>query len=108
MWLAVIIIAPPAFLSFTEKATTGVGVRPRVQLAEAAGLAAVQSLRAAGIRAEIGYRGNLKRRMARADKIGASHVVLVRDNSGMVEVRNMDHGNQEIMPIEQIAMFIGA
>ena len=95
-------------LAAAPDAPRSVVVIPVGDEAEAAGLAAVQSLRAAGIRAEIGYRGNLKRRMARADKIGASHVVLVRDNSGMVEVRNMDHGNQEIMPIEQIAMFIGA
>ena len=39
----------------------------------------LQSLRAAGIRAEMAYRGNLRRRMERANRIGARAAVILGD-----------------------------
>ena len=44
---------------------------------EAAALDIMQALRGAGIRAEMAYRGNLKRRMERANRIGARAAVII-------------------------------
>ncbi len=52
-------------------------VVPVGDAAEAAALGVLQSLRAAGVRAEMAYRGNLRRRMERANRIGARAAVIL-------------------------------
>ena len=54
-----------------------VAVVPVGDGAEAAALTVLQNLRAAGIRAEMAYRGNLRRRMERANRIGARAAVIL-------------------------------
>ena len=54
-----------------------VAVVPVGEAAEAAALAVLQALRHAGIRAEMAYRGNLKRRLERANRIGARAAVIL-------------------------------
>ena len=44
---------------------------------EPAALAALQALRTAGLRAEMGYRGNMKRRLERANRIGAHTAIII-------------------------------
>ena len=64
---------------------------------EAAALDALQSLRRAGIRAEMGYRGNLKRRMERANRISARAAVIIGSaeaERGVAQLRNLATGEQ--------------
>jgi histidyl-tRNA synthetase len=82
-----------------------VAVIPDGDAAEAAALEILQALRAAGIRAEIGYRGNLKRRMERADKAGARAAVIVGADAahGMARLRDLATGAQTELPIAELA-----
>lgn len=71
-----------------------------VPLGDAAGAQAqviAQDLRKAGYVVELGYSGNMKRRLNRANKAGASAAVIIGDDElakGVATVRNMDCGEQ--------------
>ena len=61
----------------------------------------LQSLRHAGIRAEMAYRGNLKRRMERANRTGARAAVILGDDdiaNGVAQVKDLATGAQEAIP----------
>ncbi len=65
---------------------------------EAAALDAMQALRGAGIRAEMAYRGNLKRRMERANRIGARAAVIIGEAElarGVAQVKDLGSGEQQ-------------
>ncbi|MBR0656768.1 histidine--tRNA ligase [Plastoroseomonas arctica] len=75
-----------------------VAVIPVGDAAEAAALDVLQALRSAGVVAEIAYKGNLKRRMERANKISARYAVILGDAElaeGRVQLRDLDSGTQE-------------
>ena len=81
-------------------------VVPIGEAAEATALTVLQSLRAAGIRAEMGYRGNLKRRMERANKLGARATVIIGDNDiaqGVAQVKDLTTGMQEAVALDAVA-----
>ena len=74
--------------------------------AEATALAHVQALRDAGIRAEMAYRGNLRRRMERANRIGAHAAVIIGDDDiarGVAQVKDLKTGEQEAVALAEIA-----
>ena len=74
--------------------------------AEAMAITILQSLRSAGIRAEMAYRGNLKRRMERANKVGArAAVILGQDDlaAGTAQVKDLATGTQEAVAFADIA-----
>jgi histidyl-tRNA synthetase len=55
-------------------------------------------LRQGGIAAEIAYKGNLKKRMERANKIGARAAIIIGESEvaeGVFVVRNLQDGSQE-------------
>ncbi len=57
----------------------------------------VAGLRRRGIYCDIGYRGNLKKRMQRADAAGASYAIIVGDDElseGQIAVRSLKSGEQ--------------
>ena len=60
---------------------------------EAPALAVLTALRAAGVQAEMEYRGNLKRRLERANRRGARAAVLV-EADGSLQLRDLDAGTQ--------------
>ncbi len=65
----------------------------------------LQALRNNGIRAEISYRGNLKRRMERANRIGARAAVILGDDDiahGLAQVKDLATGTQEAVPFSHI------
>ena len=81
-------------------------VIPIGDAAEAPAIDAVQSLRHAGIRAEIGYRGNLKRRMERANKQGARAVVIIGEaeaERGVAQVKDLATGTQNEVALTDLA-----
>ena len=86
-----------------------VAVVPIGEDAEAAAIGILQSLRAAGIRAEMSYRGNLRRRMERANRIDArAAVILGADDlaQGVAQVKNLRTGVQEAVKLPDIATYL--
>jgi histidyl-tRNA synthetase len=86
--------------------TAPVVVVPIGAAAEATALTVLQSLRAAGVRAEMGYRGNLKRRMERANKLGARATVIIGDNDiaqGVAQVKDLASGTQQAVALDAVA-----
>ena len=74
--------------------------------AEAAALELAQNLRGAGFVVELGYRGNLKRRMARADRLKARAAVILGEDElagGTATLRDLDSGEQTAVPLSALA-----
>ena len=100
--LAMLLAAPPA-----EPAP--VVLVPMGDAAEAAAIGVLQLLRRAGIRAETAYRGNLKRRMERANKQGARAAVIIGDAelaAGQAQVKNLATGTQEAVALDKLAPYL--
>ena len=73
---------------------------------EAAALGIMQALRGAGIRAEMAYRGNLKRRMERANRIGARAAVIIGEAElarGMAQLKDLATGAQSEVLLAELA-----
>jgi histidyl-tRNA synthetase len=82
-----------------------VAVIPVGDAAEGPALDVLQALRRAGVVAEIAYRGNLKRRMERANRIGARAAVILGDEeiaAGVAQLRDLDAGTQEKVPLPEV------
>jgi histidyl-tRNA synthetase len=97
--LAMLLETPPP-------APAPVAVVPIGEAAEAAALSVLQSLRHAGIRAEMAYRGNLRRRMERANRIGARAAVILGDDDisrGVAQVKDLATGAQEAVALAGLA-----
>ncbi len=97
--LSMLLEAPPA-------SARPVAIIPLGEAAEAAALPLLQSLRQAGIRAEMAYRGNMKRRLERANKINASYAVILGDDElakGEATVKNLADGSQQKYALPQLA-----
>ena len=74
--------------------------------AEAAAIDILQTLRRAGIRTEMAYRGNLRRRMERANRIAARAAVIVGADDiarGVAQVKDLATGEQVAVPLAQVA-----
>ncbi len=70
-------------------------------------ISVMQALRDAGVRAEIGYTGNLKRRMARANKLGAKYTIFVGAiKDSPVGIRNMETGDETEKSLDELVEFI--
>src|ERR1700733_4873791 len=97
--LAMLMDAAPA-------APAPVAVIPVGDSAEVAALDVLQTLRQAGIRAEMAYRGNLRRRMERANRIGARAAVIIGDDDiarGVAQVKDLATGEQEAVALAELA-----
>jgi histidyl-tRNA synthetase len=97
--LAMLLPAPPP-------APKPVAVVPVGDAAEATALDILQALRGAGIRAEMAYRGNLRRRMERANRIGARAAVVIGEDDiaqGVAQVKNLATGEQEAVALAELA-----
>ena len=84
-------------LDATPAVQQPVAVIPVGDVAQEAAVRALAALRTGGIRAEMAYRGNLKKRMERANKARASHVVIIGETEvvgGTVQVRDLATGLQ--------------
>jgi histidyl-tRNA synthetase len=85
-------------LAESPEANFPVAVIPVAEAQEAPALAMMQMLRMGGIAAEIAYKGNLKKRMERANKIGAQAAIIIGEAEvaeGVYIVRNLTEGSQE-------------
>ena len=79
---------------------------------EAMALTLAQSLRRAGFSIDLGYSGNIKRRLQRADKIKARAAVILGDNElarQVAALRDLDTGEQTEIPlaalVDRLALF---
>lgn len=85
-------------LAESPEPTRPVAILPVSEAEEAPAIELLQMLRASGVPAEIAYKGNLKRRMERANRIGSQAAVILGESEvaeGVVLVRNLADGSQE-------------
>ena len=92
-------------------APTTIAIIPVGDAAQTPALAVLQTLRQAGIRAEMAYRGNLKRRMERANRIGAPLAVILGEDEaarGVVQLKHLGTGEQEEVAQSELAADLAA
>lgn len=71
---------------------------PMGEKAEIVGSNIAYQLRDAGVYVDMGFRGNMKKRMKRASDAGATHTIIIGDNElekGVVLIRDMETGDQQ-------------
>ncbi len=91
-------------------AAAAVAVIPVGDGAQDAAIGVLQALRAAGIRAETAYRGTLKRRLERANRIGAGFAVILGEaeaERGVAQVKDLGRGTQQEVAIDRLAAMLG-
>lgn len=96
--LAMLLRDPPA-------APRPIAVVPVGAEAERRALLLTQQLRQAGFAVELGYGGNLKKRMKRANGLGARVALLLGEEElaqGSAGLRDLDSGAQELVPLEAL------
>jgi histidyl-tRNA synthetase len=85
-----------------------------IPMGEAAALAAtgiVASLRRAGFASELGFKGSMKKRMQKANDMGARYAVIVGEDElakGVASLKNLQTGAQQEVAIDAVAAAIRA
>ncbi len=88
-----------------------VAVVPVGDAALSAALGVLQALRGAGVRAEMAYRGNLKRRMERANRIAAGFAVILGEEEvarGVAQLKHLQRGTQEEVALDRLPAHVAA
>lgn len=96
-------------LDATPAAPRPVAVVPMGEGAMGAAILLLQALRAGGVRAEIAYRGNTKKRLERANRIGATHAVLIGEDEvarGVAQVKALDDGSQAELALDAVTPYL--
>ena len=102
--LAMLIAEPPA-------PKRPIALVPVGEAGEGAALQLSEELRGAGLPVDLGYSGNLGRRLRRANKIGARAAVLIGEDElarGVVALRDLDSGEQSEVPIGELRARLAA
>jgi len=82
-----------------------VALVPLGEAGERKALALARDLRRKGIAVELDYKGNMKRRLQRANKVNARAAIILGDNElqrGTAAVKDLDSGAQKDMPLDQL------
>jgi len=85
------------------EATPDVALVPMGVAAEAACVGLAARLRRSGLVVDMGFRGNMKKRLARANDVGAEYAIILGDNElaeGKALLRNLRNGQQTLQPLE--------
>ncbi|GAA0602038.1 histidine--tRNA ligase [Caenispirillum bisanense] len=93
-----------------EPPPRAVALVPLGEAAEARALTLADELRKAGVVVDLGYSGNMKKRMQRANKIGARAAVILGEDElaqGAAQVRDLDSGEQTAVPLAELAAALG-
>jgi histidyl-tRNA synthetase len=80
-------------------------VVPLGELAEVEAQRIITRLRASGVAADMAYRGNMKRRMAKADSSGARFAIIIGDNElsrREVSLKDLRAGTQESIHLDHL------
>ncbi len=88
-----------------------VAIVPLGEAAEAACLGLAATLRRGGLAVDMGFRGNMKKRMSRANESGARFALIVGEEelaAGEAMVKDLASGEQERLPLHAIPARIGA
>ena len=78
---------------------------PLGEEAQLAGQRLLAELRREGIAADMGYRGNMKKRLSRANESGAAFVLIIGDDelqNGEVQLKNLVTGEQHAILLEHV------
>jgi histidyl-tRNA synthetase len=97
--LAMLLADPP-------EAPRTIAVVPIGAACEAAALKLTQDLRRDGFAADLGFSGNLSKRLKRANKLGARAAVLLGEDElaeASATLRDLDTGEQERVPLDGLA-----
>ncbi|MBL8664861.1 MAG: histidine--tRNA ligase [Candidatus Odyssella sp.] len=89
-----------------ESAPRPVALVPLGEAAERKALSLARDLRRRGIAVELDYKGNMKRRLQRANKAGARAAVILGDNElakGVAAVKDLDKGEQKEVALAALA-----
>ena len=108
--LAMLVTGPTGADGFSQGATD-VAIVPLGAAAEAACVGLAATLRRSGLTVDLGFRGNMKRRMARAGESGARFALIVGDDelaAGEATVKDLVSGAQERVALHAIPARIGA
>jgi histidyl-tRNA synthetase len=87
-----------------------ISIVPLGEAGEAMALKLAQSLRRAGFHIDLGYSGNIKRRLQRADKIKARAALILGDNElerQVAALRDLDTGEQTEIPLAALEDRLG-
>ena len=79
---------------------------PMGDAAEAVASRLLADLRRAGLSVDCGYRGNMKKRMQRANAVGARYALIVGDSevqAGGAQVKDLESGEQRLVSFEDLA-----
>ncbi|MBL8674959.1 MAG: histidine--tRNA ligase [Rhodospirillales bacterium] len=82
-----------------------VAIVPMGAAAERRALALARELRDLDVPVELAYRGNMKRRLQRAERLNASHALIMGDNElakGVVALKNLDTKEQREVPFDEL------
>jgi histidyl-tRNA synthetase len=83
-----------------------IAIVPLGAVAEARAMTLAQELRRGGFAVDLGYSGNLRRRLSRADKINARAAIIIGDDElarGAASLRDLDTGAQTEVPLDALA-----
>jgi histidyl-tRNA synthetase len=79
---------------------------PLGERAEIAGQRLLAELRRAGLAADMSYRGNMKKRLSRANDAGATYALIIGDDEldrGEAQLKNLTTGEQRSVALEAVA-----
>ena len=88
-----------------EIAKPSVVLIPMGEVAEARATGIIADLRRAGIACDMGYRGNMKKRMQRANASGAGWAIILGEDElarGEASVRNLGTGDQQAVALDAL------
>ncbi|MBQ0771276.1 MAG: histidine--tRNA ligase [Sphingomonadales bacterium] len=78
---------------------------------EAAAMKLMAELRRSGVSCDMAYKGNMKKRMQKANAAGAAHVVIIGENelaNGVAAVKNLATGDQREIVLDGLAEALSA
>jgi histidyl-tRNA synthetase len=88
-----------------------VALVPLGEAAERKALALARDLRRRGVAVDLDYKGNMKRRLQRANKAGARVAVIIGDNEiarGVAALKDLDRGEQREVALDGLAEALAA
>ncbi len=92
-----------------ERESQPVALVPMGPAADAACAALADRLRRQGLRIDMAFTGNMKKRMRRADKVNASHAVILGDEElerGVAAVKTLATGDQVDIALDSLGDFL--
>jgi histidyl-tRNA synthetase len=93
-------------LDLPERRGVDAALIPLGEAAEAAAIGLAAQLRRSGIACEMAYKGNMKRRMQKADASGARYAIILGDDElarGEAAVKDLRSGEQRNVPLDGLA-----